>query len=349
MQRFFRYLFLIAALILLVSCQSAEPVKKFTAEELSGYVIVRPDEGSHGDIAAAVKLYEKLSDTLSDPPTMGTDWAKRAEDIPEDAAEILVGMTNRPASSEAADGLLCMDYSITFNGSRIVIVGGSEQALSQAVDAMLECLDKNGNLNMPENGIYFTGDYPLKELTVNGLPIREYGLSGNTPFTETIRTAIGNACGVILAEADDGQPTIRLDAADHSLDGEAAAVYRKGNDILVSGTNASGLQFACGALIDSLLSGEKDVAIERIGSDSFIDDSVLTTLADQAETIAEPSGNKPVDADSAPIVFWNNYTVRPGETLQLMGGVFETDSKIDIHALGGASQTVVPLLATLST
>ena len=335
MRLFFRYLFLAAALLLLVSCQDSEPVKKITAEELGGYVIVRPDEGSAGDIAAAVKLYEKLAAALSNPPTMGTDWVKKTEEIPADAVEILVGATNRPVSGTAASGLLCMDYSITLNGSRIVIVGGSESALSQAVDALLERLDKDGNLSIPENGIHFSGEYPLKALTLNGLPIGEYGLSGDTPLTDTVRNAIGSACGVMLSEAGENQPAIRLDMTDHLLDNEAAAVYRSGSDILVSGTNASGLQLACGTLLDCLLSGENDITVEHIGADSFIDANSLKALADKAETKIVPSGKKLGSADSNAIVFWSNFIVRPGETLQLMGGNFESGSVVNLRTFGG--------------
>lgn len=93
------------------------------------YTIVRSDTSGKIATAAGVALREALGNA----PALGTDFVKRDETPPADNLEILLGVTNRPASIELCAGLGLYDYAIAVVGEQLVVAAGSEDALAGAV------------------------------------------------------------------------------------------------------------------------------------------------------------------------------------------------------------------------
>lgn len=83
--------------------------------------------------------------------------------------EILIGMTNRPESEDAAKDLNYMDYTIRTYENKIVIVGGSPLSTLNAVNVFMDIL-KTGKLNSLEAG--FSYDYDFDPLIADSLIYR---------------------------------------------------------------------------------------------------------------------------------------------------------------------------------
>ncbi len=111
------------------------------ADRLVEYTLIRPDEGTAQLLDAVLAFRLGIKDETGVEMTIATDWVKRGED--PDAAgthELLFGATNRTASIEAMAELGAYDYLIRTVGDDVVVVGGSDYALSLAADKFIELL-----------------------------------------------------------------------------------------------------------------------------------------------------------------------------------------------------------------
>lgn len=108
-------------------------------------------------------------------------------DEPEpDAPEILIGKTNRPASSEAAAELGSDEYVIRVSGQRLVICGYNDTATAAAVDYFISTwLRGNSELSYggtgslrfgPEDNYKFEITRSIQEITIAGADISEFRL-----------------------------------------------------------------------------------------------------------------------------------------------------------------------------
>lgn len=106
------------------------------------YRIVRPDEGSDGEIQNGVDLKKSLKALTGVDFSITTDFLMPNESLEAvaDVPEILLGATNRPESAEAREGLGMNEYVIRVVGSKIVIAGGSDMMTSRAIEAFLAML-----------------------------------------------------------------------------------------------------------------------------------------------------------------------------------------------------------------
>ncbi len=117
------------------------------------YTIIRADNGGQLAVAAATALREALGDA----PTIETDWVKRDETPVFGDHEILLGTTNRPESIALSEGLGLYDYRIKVEGEKLVIAGGSDAALANAVAELI----RGGALTDGEGGVTLSRDYTL--------------------------------------------------------------------------------------------------------------------------------------------------------------------------------------------
>ena len=74
----------------------------------------------------------------------------RGDNVTVEGKEILVGHTDRKETAAAMAGLTGMQYRIRVDGDKIVIVGGSDAALSKAVELFIEEFITGGNAMVPE-------------------------------------------------------------------------------------------------------------------------------------------------------------------------------------------------------
>jgi hypothetical protein len=151
------------------------PVTRMSAGELSEYILVRSDLADKAEIDAALLIRKAIEEKLTDI-TLTTDWVKRGESAPIGTKEILIGMTNRPESSDS--GMLRVnDYKILFENGRIVICGGSSNATMRAAELFIEYFidQKNSSILIPAKaGFTYEDSYICDSLTLMGTELFDY-------------------------------------------------------------------------------------------------------------------------------------------------------------------------------
>ena len=122
----------------------------------SEYVIVRSDTEDNGAIAGISALYNGIQDTTGVKLTLKTDFVKEGTKYVEQECEILLGMTNRPASASAKallDEAVNEDteaYLVYEENKKIVIMGSSEMTLEMAIDHFLKTYVKTDGIQIPK-------------------------------------------------------------------------------------------------------------------------------------------------------------------------------------------------------
>lgn len=115
---------------------------ELNAQNVTEYTIIRPDRSSSNSatVQAALTLKHSLEDGFGVQMPIATDWVDKGKEVPVGTKEILIGKTNRPESEKALEGLGEDEYLITVNsdGTRIVITGTTEEAISLGVAKFME-------------------------------------------------------------------------------------------------------------------------------------------------------------------------------------------------------------------
>lgn len=155
-RRVFLCLMAVVILILLCSCsaKSDETDETAAAMDFNGYTVVRSDTSDKAVTDAALLVRRALSDAGYEV-SIATDYDTRNA-VPDNAREILVGITNRAASSDAADMLGEYDFRISRAGDFIVIAGGSDSAVSRAAQYFAGELDNIISDGCPEGYEYMS-------------------------------------------------------------------------------------------------------------------------------------------------------------------------------------------------
>lgn len=184
---------LLLALFLLFSCKPASPAPAETSEEVTeastafdvtaDFVIVRNEYTTDG-VEAARYLRQAFSELFGTDLALGTDFVKRGEEVVPGEYEILVGKTNRPAAASIYDGLRARDWSYeVLDSGCLVISGGNAESTLEAAKAFLKDAfgytgPGTGSKKTLEPGFRydFKYEYPVKNLTLNGLDFSEWGI-----------------------------------------------------------------------------------------------------------------------------------------------------------------------------
>ncbi|MBQ8510617.1 MAG: hypothetical protein IJ493_11990 [Clostridia bacterium] len=187
------------------SCGSDESVELAELEGWQSFIILRPDEADPGEVTAAVDLRKAL-EALGCEMQLATDWVKRGESPPTGTSEILIGGTNRPESS--AYELLANDFVIAYEGGRVVINGGSDEAVLGALEWFKEnCIDaEKGGLLVPVEPYVYRAEYTLLDTVIGGVPLREYALSYDTTNSQFAEAA--EEVGKILRDSTGVAPEV---------------------------------------------------------------------------------------------------------------------------------------------
>lgn len=163
-------------------------IKTVVANGASEYSIIRGDSASESDVAQAIRVRTGIEEATGVSLTLGTDWIKRDTEVPATGLEIVVGATNRPQSVDPLTNLLReRDFGIFFEGDRVAIVGGSDEATARAVDYFLaNCIDTaNKSISFEEGFSYIEAyQYPLGNVTLDGVSLRDFTIV--TPKNATL-------------------------------------------------------------------------------------------------------------------------------------------------------------------
>ena len=190
---------LLASAVLFASCGETQTGGKdetdsgkmtlVASEDLSELTIVRPDKGSDAEKTAATGLRKILSDSFGADVKISTDYSG------EKQKEILVGHTSRTATKEAEEAALSYsEYVIKRTGNKIVILGGSDEALAAAVDYWTtEMVNESGQLCVSggENGYRYSPDTKkFDRLTIDGNSIYDYVVVNSSAMLAPVADAI---------------------------------------------------------------------------------------------------------------------------------------------------------------
>ncbi len=141
-----------------------------------GCPLVRSDECSEDMVWNVSRFRGSLEKDYGMKVGIRSDWLSPGEEVPASSREILVGVTNRPESADAA-GLRESDYLIRWENDRLLIAGGSLEAAEAAEEAFLTLfVDRDaGRLYLPiGDGYRFEKRYPCASLSVGGIELSEY-------------------------------------------------------------------------------------------------------------------------------------------------------------------------------
>lgn len=147
------------------------------ADGKSEYSLVRSETSSNAIVQRVTTLRNEIKEATGASLGYTTDWVKRGDEVPAEGKEIVIGSTNRPQSEAVLKQIREKDYAIVYEGGRLVILGGTEEATLRAVDYFVEnYLDKStGKLTVPDNLFdVIAHDYPIDGISIAGVDIREY-------------------------------------------------------------------------------------------------------------------------------------------------------------------------------
>ena len=155
------------------------PSVTLTAEELTGYVILRADEAAQTGVRNGMRLREAF-EAEGYPVKLTTDFYREGiagfEIKPN---EILVGQTNREETAAFLDTLTPWQWGYALVGTKIVIAGHSDDTTAEAVDAFIENIVKRSPLSFSDADRFVFGDVAKGEGRVYSvLTAFEDGLNG---------------------------------------------------------------------------------------------------------------------------------------------------------------------------
>ena len=257
--------------ILMVSCgeekSGLEGITLETIENLSEYVVVRSDYTlSKDEIKCATTLRAAIEDSTGVPVGIKTDYDNNT-------FEILVGNTNRQQSIDAAEGLRYFDYIIKRDGDKIVIVGGSDEALAAAVELFtMEFIDsEKKTVSVPAgDGFIHKEEYAYDKITVDGVDIASFTINNNSfedsdAFAASLSKMIGAKIG------DSGQYNkdrhyIILDGTE--LIADKYSISLEDGNIVIKGSTRS-LPTAMETFLGSYLSEHGSKTVDLTSADNF--------------------------------------------------------------------------------
>lgn len=256
MRRIFLFLITLILVFSIASCGGGNPysgknvVVVDPIENISEYTVVRGESCSETEKNIAIKLHKGICEVVGKTLKMSTDYTKG------NTKEIVVGTTTRKESSEASKGLKLYDFVIRKYGDRIVIVGGSETALEDAVDLFLESFTDNEKniVKAPrDKGYNYKVDYAAENLTIDGIELSSYKIFNNSFISvDEIREKFEYQFGIpfeIAKERTEGENYIVIDST--SLNIYDYSVKSAEGDLVIKGSDLS-IPYAIDAFADML-------------------------------------------------------------------------------------------------
>ncbi len=274
------------ALALCAACDSSAPAGNDPAEtekpedrtlelDLSGFVIMRSDTASKEETDVAVKLRNDISELCGIDLQIQTDWIKRGAEPPADTAEIVVGKTNRRTD----ETLRLSEWSVTREGNRVYILGGSAEALAEAESVFAAKYLMAGGCAMKDGAEErYEATYPITSLSVGGVQLNEIrvfdicNLSGG--LTDTLIALLAERTG-LKAEA-----VVSKNKANIIITNQTGNVVEKGkwglyvsspdNQLCIVGRTKIEMKKAINYLIDEVEKASGTLDLSNAGGKSYI-------------------------------------------------------------------------------
>lgn len=261
------------------SAPSAE-ANQIKLADLKDYMVVRAEDASKTVIDASLDVFHALADY--GVATIKTDFIVANSTNPkyiETDYEIIVGTTNRAASAELYNGMRTKDYGYALIGTKIVILGGTDDATAAAAAAFVKDVagaSHDGDVFMSQSDSKTVrGEYAVDSFSLAGVDISQYRIvykSDNARYGEkslalSLRQAIMDATGYSLEVVSDrdeysgGREILigvtRRDVGDvysKTLAANGYYVGTNGNFVVMFGDSSLGLMAAVNSFSKSLKS-----------------------------------------------------------------------------------------------
>ncbi len=203
--------------------ETAEPAIPLSviADGKTEYIIIYPDGVDPSVEAAAKKLRDELKLKLGVTLKVRSDYINPSMGYVESDREILIGDTNRAASSAVRGGLRRDEYAIRCQKQQLVIAGGSDGKTVEAVDRFIADVVRSaeGSLTvMSDLAILQTHQYALNDFRICGEPAGKYVFvvpsGANEEFMTLARAlqgAFADMTGYELAIMTDAKPESKFE------------------------------------------------------------------------------------------------------------------------------------------
>ncbi|MBR3966332.1 MAG: hypothetical protein IKJ91_04565 [Clostridia bacterium] len=215
----------------------AEKVYIDKVENLEDYVFV-DNQKSNATAIMARDLIKYISEAT------GTQ-IKSVAAFKNNDYEILVGHTNRKESTDALEALKYYDFTIRRVNNKIVIQGGSEESLMEAIKLFkAQFVDAGAKaLYLPKDFTY-KHEYLGNDLTVDGVDIKEFKILNKTCFEEAeiaekLRRTFDFELEVVTEESE-GEHYIILDASSYVYEDYSITVENGNIHLYGSGRSIDG-------------------------------------------------------------------------------------------------------------
>ncbi len=173
-----------------------EPAK-IEIQDLQSYKIVYPASAKEDVLSVVALLQQTIASKAGVELTAEKDDAQGGA-APVGTKEILVGKTNRPETAEL-ESMKCYDYLLKIQNDRLVIFGGSTDALLSAVKYLSESCLSSGKISVLEAGFLYRENYNFDKITVDGIDIGRFAiLALDSADAQAIQAAVGKAVGKLL-------------------------------------------------------------------------------------------------------------------------------------------------------
>ncbi len=212
----------------------------YEIKNLSEYKLIRSDICSDKVKTEFSALWELLCEVSGDELALSTDY-----DAPKQY-EILIGDTDRKESKDIE--LTEKQYIIKMVGDKIVIKGGSDEALTEAIEQFKYYFVRSDKLYVPsKGGVYYTPVYIFDNIKIDGKDISEYKIYAVKAecarrLSENIENRLSGQKVATVTEMKEGEgPYIILDASSPDYRPYKAEV--KDGNLTVTGSFKSCIEF----------------------------------------------------------------------------------------------------------
>lgn len=140
----------------------------------NGYLVIRPEGASSAIVQAAQSLHAAMqSASLAGANDLKDDWIKRGTEPP--AYEILCGACDRTELESFTTLMRVNDFVIAVSGTKIVLLGGSDQATADAISYFTTNYISAGVTAFGAGTLYEKNNtYPVMDFKIGDHDITEY-------------------------------------------------------------------------------------------------------------------------------------------------------------------------------
>lgn len=249
---------------------SAPVFNRVPIEGLADYVIVYPEAATDAVYEAALALRGAIKDVTGIELPVISDLVELGGTVPTGTKEILVGATNRYESS-GTPSLRYDDYYVAFENARLALMGGSNDAVIEAVGFAIDYLLKDGSLGYADGGYHYAADYPLAAMTLAGRSIADFVIvrdAENAALASYLAECIRKATGFVLPirTAEDAEVAYEILIGNTGRQATNTALTEKkyiidvvGTKLVLYGTGENAAYYATLRFINKYLDGKQSV------------------------------------------------------------------------------------------